>query len=46
VGLGLVVPLALDFVAHGVKVVGAVSAVLVLTGGFILRYVILMSLQS
>jgi formate-dependent nitrite reductase membrane component NrfD len=46
VGLGLVVPLALDLAAHRMKAVGAVSAVLVLTGGFVLRYVILMSLSG
>ncbi|MBI1848213.1 MAG: polysulfide reductase NrfD [Candidatus Rokubacteria bacterium] len=46
VGAGLLVPLGLDIVAHRVKVVGALSAVLVLVGGFVLRYVVLMSIQS
>jgi protein NrfD len=46
VALGLVVPLVLDFVGHGRKALGAVSAVLVLAGGFILRYVMVMSIQS
>ncbi len=44
--VGLVVPLVLDFVGHGRKALGAVSAVLVLVGGFILRYVMVMSIQS
>src|ERR1700675_408207 len=44
VGVGLLVPLALDFVSHRVKVLSAVSAVLVLAGGFVLRYVVLMSI--
>jgi len=44
--LGLVVPLVLDFVGHGRKALGALAAVLVLVGGFILRYVIVMSIQS
>jgi len=46
VALGLIVPLVLDFVGHGRKALGAVGAVLVLVGGFILRYVIVMSIQS
>ncbi len=46
VALGLVVPLVLDFVGHGRKALGALAAVLVLVGGFILRYVIVMSIQS
>ncbi|MBI2156322.1 MAG: polysulfide reductase NrfD, partial [Candidatus Rokubacteria bacterium] len=46
VGVGLVIPLVLEFVGHRVKALAAVSAVLVLTGGFVLRYVILMSVQS
>jgi formate-dependent nitrite reductase membrane component NrfD len=46
VGLGLLVPLALDFAAHRVRVLNAVAAVLVLAGGFVLRYVVLMSIQS
>jgi len=46
VALGLVVPLVLDVVGHGRKALGALAAVLVLVGGFILRYVIVMSIQS
>lgn len=46
VGVGLVIPLVLEFVGHRVKALAAVSAVLVLAGGFVLRYVILMSIQS
>lgn len=46
VGVGLIVPLVLDFVGHRVKALGAVAAALVLVGGFILRYVVLMSIQS
>lgn len=46
VGLGLVVPLLLDFAGHRVKTLAALSAVLVLAGGFVLRYVVLMSIQS
>ncbi len=44
--LGLLVPLVIDFVAHGARAMAALSAVLVLVGGFILRYVILMSMHS
>jgi formate-dependent nitrite reductase membrane component NrfD len=43
VGLGLVVPLVLNFVGHRARSLGAVSAVLVLVGGFVLRYVVVMS---
>jgi len=43
VGLGLVVPLLLNVVGHRVRALGVVSAVLVLAGGFVLRYVVLMS---
>lgn len=43
---GLLIPLALEFVGHGARLVGAVSAVLVLIGGFVLRYVMVMSIQS
>ena len=43
VGLGLVVPLLLNVLGHRVRALGAVSAVLVLAGGFVLRYVVLMS---
>lgn len=44
--VGLLVPLALDFLGHRVKGLAAVSAVLVLAGGFVLRYVMVMSIQS
>ncbi|MEK7387385.1 MAG: NrfD/PsrC family molybdoenzyme membrane anchor subunit, partial [candidate division NC10 bacterium] len=46
VGVGLVIPLVLEFVGQRVKVVAALSAVLVLVGGFVLRYVVLMSVQA
>ena len=46
IGLGLVVPLLLDVIGHRVRVVSAVAAVLVLAGGFVLRYVVLMSVQG
>jgi formate-dependent nitrite reductase membrane component NrfD len=46
VGLGLVVPLVLDVVAHRARGVGALAAALVLIGGFVLRYVVLMSVQA
>jgi formate-dependent nitrite reductase membrane component NrfD len=46
VAVGLVIPLLIDFVGHGVKPLAALSAVLVLVGGFVLRYVVLMSIQS
>jgi formate-dependent nitrite reductase membrane component NrfD len=46
VGVGLIVPLALELVGHRAKALGAVSAVLVLGGGFLLRYVMLMSIQT
>lgn len=41
--LGLVIPLALDLVGSKVKAMGALAAALVLVGGFILRYVIVMT---
>jgi formate-dependent nitrite reductase membrane component NrfD len=44
--VGLLIPLVLEFVGHGTGMVGAVSAVLVLIGGFVLRYVMVMSIQS
>lgn len=44
--VGLLVPLALDFVPQRAKALSAVSAVLVLAGGFVLRYVVLMSIQA
>jgi len=46
VGIGLLVPLALDMLGHRAKALGAVAAVLVLAGGFVLRYVMLMSIQA
>jgi formate-dependent nitrite reductase membrane component NrfD len=41
--VGLVAPLALDLVGAGLKVPAVVPAVLVLIGGFIMRYVIVMA---
>jgi formate-dependent nitrite reductase membrane component NrfD len=46
VGIGLVVPFVLDYVGRRARVVGAVAAALVLIGGFVLRYVMLMSVQA
>jgi formate-dependent nitrite reductase membrane component NrfD len=46
VGVGLIVPLVLDLVGHRARALGAVAAVLVLIGGFVLRYVVLMSVQA
>ena len=46
VGVGLIIPLVLDLAGHRLRAVGVVSAVLVLVGGFVLRYVIVMSIQS
>lgn len=46
VGAGLVLPLVLQVVGHRVRLVGALSAALVLVGGFVLRYVVLMTVQS
>ena len=46
VAVGLVIPLILDFVGHRVRVLAPIAAVLVLVGGFILRYVVLMSIQA
>jgi formate-dependent nitrite reductase membrane component NrfD len=46
VGIGLVVPFVLDFVGHRARAVGALAAVLVLIGGFVLRYVVLMSVHA
>jgi formate-dependent nitrite reductase membrane component NrfD len=46
VGVGLVIPLLIDFLGHRVKALSAVAAALVLVGGFVLRYVVLMSIQS
>ena len=45
-GVGLVIPLVLDFVGHRVRRMGAVAAALVLVGGFVLRYVVVMSIQA
>ena len=44
--VGLLVPLALDVLGHRAKALGAVAAVLVLAGGFVLRYVVLMSMHA
>jgi formate-dependent nitrite reductase membrane component NrfD len=44
--LGLLIPLALEVVGHGAKMAGVLSAILVLIGGFVLRYVMVMSIQS
>jgi formate-dependent nitrite reductase membrane component NrfD len=46
VAIGLLVPLAIDFAAHRTRAMGAVAAALVLVGGFVLRYVVVMSIQS
>src|SRR4030095_16310918 len=46
VPVGLGIPLVLDFVGHRVRAVAPIAAVLVLVGGFILRYVVLMSIQA
>ncbi len=46
VGVGLVIPLLLDFVGHRVRSLAALSALLVLAGGFVLRYVVLMAVHS
>jgi protein NrfD len=46
VGVGLVIPLVIEFVAHRAKALAAIAAVLVLCGGFVLRYVMLMSVQA
>jgi len=43
VAVGLVLPLVLDLVGSRAKAVGAFAAALVLVGGFILRYVIVMA---
>jgi formate-dependent nitrite reductase membrane component NrfD len=43
VGAGLIVPLLLDMIGARVKALSALAAVLVLVGGFLLRYVIVMS---
>jgi formate-dependent nitrite reductase membrane component NrfD len=46
VGVGLIVPLVLGLVAHRARALGALAAILVLIGGFALRYVVLMSVQA
>jgi len=46
VGAGLILPLVLNFFGGRVRALGAVSAALVLMGGFILRYVVVMSIQG
>ena len=46
VAAGLLVPLAMEFLGPRAKAASVVSAVLVLAGGFVLRYVILMSIQT
>ncbi|HET7342207.1 MAG TPA: NrfD/PsrC family molybdoenzyme membrane anchor subunit [Methylomirabilota bacterium] len=46
IGVGLVLPLVLDFVGQRARAVGALAATLVLIGGFVLRYVVLMSVQA
>jgi formate-dependent nitrite reductase membrane component NrfD len=43
--VGLVVPLVLEFTLHGAQVAAAISPVLVLVGGFVLRYVMVMSVH-
>jgi formate-dependent nitrite reductase membrane component NrfD len=43
---GIVVPLFLNFFGRRLRLLGALSAVLVLIGGFILRYVVVMSIQA
>jgi formate-dependent nitrite reductase membrane component NrfD len=43
---GLLVPLVIEIAAHGARALTAVAAALVLAGGFILRYVMLMSAHS
>ena len=46
VGAGLILPLLLNLFGSRVRALGVVSAVLVLVGGFILRYVVVMSIQG
>ena len=46
VGAGLIVPLLLNLFGSRVRALGLVSAVLVLVGGFVLRYVVVMSIQG
>src|SRR5262245_43982250 len=44
--VGLLIPLGLEILGHGARLVGALSAVLVLIGGFILRYVMVIAVPS
>ena len=44
--VGLVIPFLLDLVGHRTRTLGALAAALVLIGGFVLRYVVLMSIQA
>jgi formate-dependent nitrite reductase membrane component NrfD len=44
--VGLAVPLVLEVLLHGTRTLGAISAVLVLIGGFVLRYVIVMAIHA
>jgi len=46
VGAGLLLPLFLNLLGGRIRALGAVSAVLVLMGGFILRYVVVKSIQG
>ena len=46
VGAGLILPLLLNLFGGRVRALGVASAVLVLVGGFILRYVVVMSVQG
>jgi len=46
IGVGLVVPLVLDLLGPRVRGLGALAAVLVLVGCFVLRYVVLMSIHA
>jgi formate-dependent nitrite reductase membrane component NrfD len=46
IGLGLLLPLALDFIGSRVRALGVLAAALVLIGGFVLRYVVIMSIQA
>jgi formate-dependent nitrite reductase membrane component NrfD len=46
IGLGLILPLVLDFAGSRVRALGVLAAALVLIGGFVLRYVVVMSIQA
>jgi cytochrome c biogenesis factor len=41
-----VLPLALDFFGPRARALGALAALLVLVGGFVLRYVVVMSVHA